>query len=161
MQIKQRGSHSILAPAAVNVTLRCWQRNFTLWTPSKTQIHEPSLVSFRHLPGIINKLMPPASSSSESTTDGQRAFVLKKPTKNKPAVTSKLIYSRYLLIQTQSSPICFQYLANLFGEPHRFARCYTGRNGNDALPITICGVARHSNPLHRPQQTHTNTVAPQ
>lgn len=83
-------------PAAVNVTLRCWQRNFTLWTPSKTQIHEPSLVSFKHLPGSINKLMPPASSNSESTTGGHRAFLLKKPTKNKPAITSTLIYSQYL-----------------------------------------------------------------
>jgi hypothetical protein len=31
---------------------------------------------------------------------------IKKPTKNKPAITTTLIYSQSLLIPTQNSPIC-------------------------------------------------------
>ena len=40
---------------------------------------------------------------------------IKKTTKNKPAITTTLIYSQCLLIPTQNSPICIPYFANLWG----------------------------------------------
>jgi len=43
---------------------------------------------------------------------------IKKPTKNKPAIITTLIYSQCLLIPIQNSPVCVPYFANLFGEPH-------------------------------------------
>jgi hypothetical protein len=38
---------------------------------------------------------------------------------------------------------------------HRTAHCFEGRNGNDALPISVCGDGRHSSSLRRLQHSHT------
>ena len=88
---------------------------------------------------------------------GQHACVFKKkPTKNKPAITTTLIYSQCFLMPTQNSPICLPYITNLFEEPQIGALFY--RTEWQRRPTDI--HLRRWKALQPPPPPATHTIIP-